>query len=179
MSRSDRTLIARARRGDARAFAELFDRHAPSVYRYSISQMRSVSDAQDVTQQTFITAWEKLDSVTLASDSFLPWLLTVSRNHARNALRARRRRADAEGSLAAQAHSVPGADVAADERLALAAVLRRLRSLPHDDQRLVRLCLIEGMTYEDAGREIGIPRATAAKRVQRIRARLSRRDGRL
>ncbi len=76
-------------RRDQRAFAPLFDRHGDAVFRYTFTLTRNADPAQDLLQESFITAWKKLADIRLVGDSMLPWLLVACRNHNANRQRSR------------------------------------------------------------------------------------------
>ena len=84
----DVELIARSIARDERAFGDLFDRHSTAVYRFAYSLTHDNTEAQELVQETFITAWKKLADIRLAGDSMLPWLIVTARHHAQNRRRA-------------------------------------------------------------------------------------------
>jgi hypothetical protein len=59
---TDEELVHRARDGDPTAFDEIVERHKGAVFRAALAALRNREDAEDVTQETFITAFRKLDS---------------------------------------------------------------------------------------------------------------------
>ena len=97
----DVELIARSIARDERAFGDLFDRHSTAVYRFAYSLTHDDTEAQELVQETFVTAWKKLADIRLAGDSMLPWLIVTTRNHALN---LRRNRPAARGHADRRAH---------------------------------------------------------------------------
>lgn len=81
-------VIERARSGDRAAFAELYDEHVDSVYRYLLYRVREPSDAEDLTSEVFTRAFANIHRYRWQGKSFLAWLYTI----ARNAVTDRRRR---------------------------------------------------------------------------------------
>jgi len=81
-------VIARAKSGDRVAFAELYDRHIDSVYRYLLYRVREPSDAEDLASEVFTRAFANIHRYRWQGKSFLAWLYTI----ARNAVTDRRRR---------------------------------------------------------------------------------------
>lgn len=154
---------------DARSFETFYDRYAPAVARFAWSVSPTPEAAQEVLQETFLTAWSKRRSVRLVDGSALPWLLTTCRNHARNHARRERRWRDLlelrEESLAAD--PVDG-DAASDLRWALEAVA----GLPDGERAVTELCLLRGLTYREAADRLDLSEAAVGKRLQRARTRL-------
>jgi RNA polymerase sigma-70 factor (ECF subfamily) len=79
-SRDDDALAASAR-GDRRAYAELYRRHAPAVYRYMLVKVGHLQDAQDLTAQTFLAGLENISSYR-GRGRFAAWLFGIARRKA-------------------------------------------------------------------------------------------------
>ena len=129
--------------------------------------------AQELVQETFLTAWRRSRSIRLVDGSALPWLLTTCRNHARNGARKERKWRDLlelrEESIAADRSAGEAAD---DLRWALEAV----DGLPDGERLVCQLCLLDGLTYREAAERLGVSEAAVGKRLQRARARLREED---
>lgn len=168
---TDRELLQRAARGDRLAFGRLYDRHVRPVYWQAYGVVRDDREAEDVTQEVFVTTWKKIRTITLVDDSVLPWLLVTARFTALNARRSRlRRRADLELD-----DRLPADDVVEDEveaGLVRAEIDRATAALSDVDRRLYDLCVAGDHTYEMAARELGVSHAVVRNRLSRLRARL-------
>jgi RNA polymerase sigma factor (sigma-70 family) len=171
----DVELIARSIARDPRAFGDLFDRHATAVYRFAYSLTHDTTEAQELVQETFVTAWKKLADIRLVGDSMLPWLIVATRLHAQNL----RRRQHRSATLPLDEHILNhGAEAVHADQLAhrdeLAWVFEAVRELGETDQRIVELCLYEGRSYKEAALQLGLSVAGVTKRVERTRAKLRR-----
>jgi RNA polymerase sigma-70 factor (ECF subfamily) len=163
-SATDGELIARAH-SDRGAFSALFARHSKAVYLFAWGVTRDELDAQDITQETFVTAWGKLAEIRIVEASALPWLLVTTRNLLRNHSRKQRTTLQLDESLA-----TGGETNAAARREELQWVMHSISQLGGIDQRICQLCLIEGYGYADAARQLGLTTSAVAKRVERVRA---------
>lgn len=155
--------------GDERTFEAFYDLYAPAVARFAWTVSPSAEAAQDILQETFLTAWNRRGSIRIVAGSSLPWLLTTCRNHARNHARRERRWNELlelrEESIVAD----PGdGAAAADLRWALEAIA----GLPEGERKVCELCLLQGLTYGEAAEALGLSGAAVGKRLQRARARL-------
>jgi RNA polymerase sigma-70 factor (ECF subfamily) len=171
----DVELIARSIARDARAFGELFDRHSTAVYRFAYGLTHDTTEAQELVQETFVTAWKKLADIRLVGDSMLPWLIVVTRLHAQNLRRRRHRTATLpldEHILNRRAEAATADDLA--HRDELDWVFAAVRELGETDQRIVELCLYEGRSYKEAALQLGLSVTGVTKRVERTRAKLRR-----
>lgn len=85
----DFVLVAKVRDGDRKAFSELVRKHQKGVLRLAVRFMKDMDAAEDVAQETFIKAFEKISSFE-GRASFKSWLFQIAVNTARNKLRERR-----------------------------------------------------------------------------------------
>ena len=88
----DATLVDRARRGHSEAFAVLVRRHFRKAYTVALALLSNGMDADDVCQDAFLKALERLDDCR-EPDKFAAWLLQIVRNRAHNFRDYRRVRA--------------------------------------------------------------------------------------
>ncbi|GGH47553.1 RNA polymerase sigma factor [Microbacterium album] len=164
----DAELLERSGNGDELAFQALFDRHAAAVMRYAWALAATREDAQDLVQETFLTAWRRAGAIRLVGASALPWLLTTCLNHSRN-LKRRRARHDAlplPDEFRGDVRKAEAEDLAKER---LRWVLDAIDGLSEPDRTLCRLCLIEGRSYKEAAATLGTTSGAVAKRIQRVR----------
>ena len=173
MQTSDQRWVAQAAKGDESAFRELYRAYARPVYWIAHGIVGAAADAEDVTQETFVTAWRKLPGFELQGDSILPWLATICRFQAANRLRQRRRdqanTADAVDETLPSTVSVEEQVITADLAERIAAEVGTLSDL---DRAIFRLCAAEGYAYQAAAEELGVSHAIVRNRLSRVRTRL-------
>ncbi len=151
----DSELVERARDGDESALGALVRRHQDAAFRVAVSVTRNEETALDVVQDAFLKAFRGLDGFR-GDASFRTWLLTITANEARGALRkAKRLRETALDDVA---------PVVSDRRdPAESAVLedesRRAREmlaqLPEKQRLSVSLRIDEGLSFREIGEVIG------------------------
>ncbi|MFJ2541941.1 RNA polymerase sigma factor [Microbacterium sp. NPDC087589] len=170
---SDQRVAAQAAAGDESAFRELYRSYVRPVYWIAHGMLGSPADAEDVTQETFVTAWRKLPGFELQGDSILPWLATICRFQAANRLRQRGRdqahTADAVDDALPSTISVEEQVITADLAERIAAEVGTLSDL---DRAIFRLCAAEGYAYQAAAEELGVSHAIVRNRLSRVRTRL-------
>jgi RNA polymerase sigma factor (sigma-70 family) len=168
----DVELLARAQEGDRLAFADLYDRHVRPVYWQAYSVLHDASEAEEVTQDVFVTAWRKIRAITPVEGSLLPWLLVTARYTALNAYRrASRRRGDAlDDDVLKEADSPVEREIEAAQ--VRAEIDKAVAALTEKDRRLYELCVEGDRTYEQAARELGVSHAVVRNRLHRLRTRL-------
>ena len=89
-SRSD-TALVKAAQANPGAFAPLYRRHLPVIYRYLRARVPSDDEAADLTQQVFLRALEALPSYQHRGLPFIAWLLRIARNTSIDVSRRQRR----------------------------------------------------------------------------------------
>ena len=77
---NDQDLIRKAQRGDTLAFGELYECHAPAIFRYLFAHLDSQMDAEDLTGEVFLKAWQSLPKYNERGVPFLAFLFRVARN---------------------------------------------------------------------------------------------------
>lgn len=170
---SDAALLARARHGDTAAFGVLFDRHVTAVYWQAHQVVGDATEAEDVTQDTFVTAWRRRDDITIVDRSMLPWLMVTARY---TALNAGRKRARLRSVTLEQEPSDPSPEPAevVDAAHVAAAIEAAVARLSPVDRRLFELCVDGDLSYDQAAAELGVTHGAVRNRVSRLRARLRR-----
>ena len=174
---TDAGLWAATLLGDLSAFDALYDRHADAVHRLLVRRVGQ-QDAPDLTAEVFARAWAHRDRIRLAESGGLrPWLLGTALNVAR----AHGERAASAGRLAhrlAGQGSPPQDPIAdaidrLDDAVALPHARAALASLSVDDQEVLLLCVLEGLTPTDAALALGQRPSSVRSRLTRARRRLA------
>ncbi len=169
MEQSDEELYRLMRRGNQRAFATLYERREPALYRYALHMSGSQSVAEEVAHEVFV----RLIGPHLHFDESRGSLEAYLFGVARNLIRAIRRQGSTQEQVEQTAeHDILG-DMIKDETTA--ALYRALDELPDGYRDAVVLCDLEERSYEDAARIMGCPVGTVRSRLHRARALLATR----
>ena len=80
MLEDEQKLITRAKGGEAEAFGSLYDYYMPRIYRFILIKVSYREEAEDLTHQTFLKAWERIDQFTFQGYPFSSWLYRIARN---------------------------------------------------------------------------------------------------
>jgi RNA polymerase sigma factor (sigma-70 family) len=166
---TDRELLRRfARDKDEAAFAALVHRHGPMVLGVCRRVLGNSADAEDACQATFLVLARK--AAAGWQPSVASWLYVTARRVALNARTARSRRAKHEGRARAKPPTNPLAEITGEELLAI--LDEELGRLTQRYRAPVVLCCLEGLTRDEAARQLGIPAATLKGQLERGRRRL-------
>ncbi|MGE5130680.1 MAG: RNA polymerase sigma factor RpoE [Sphingomonadaceae bacterium] len=180
----DRELVARAQRGDKRAFELLVEKYQRKLARLLSRFVRDPSEVEDVTQEAFIKAYRALPGFR-GDSAFYTWLYRIGINTAKNYLMALGRRAPTSTEVEAEeAEGFEEADQLRDintpESVLLsneigATVNATIAELPEELRTAIQLREIEGMSYEDIARIMDCPIGTVRSRIFRAREAIAER----
>ncbi len=165
----ERELISRVRAGEAAAERALYDAHVDRVYRLTYRLAGDDELARDFTQETFIRAFDRLD--TFRGESRLStWLHAIATTVALNGLRKVKRFRTRETVLEA------ADSVASTARSAEPDLKTRLRdaidALPRKYRAVVVMHDVEGYTHEEIAAALGVEVGTSKAQLSRARAKL-------
>jgi RNA polymerase sigma-70 factor (ECF subfamily) len=165
---ADADLVARCRRGDQEAWAELVNRFSRYVYAIAVRVYRLPEpDAEDVFQEVFTRTWQHLDE--LRDDTALrPWIATATRRLCVDRLRAGAREAPAADELLELEGTSDELD-GIDEAL---AVHEALKQLPEHCAEILDRFFARDESYRAIGEALDIPPGTIASRISRCLRKL-------
>ncbi len=166
-----------AARGDDRAFGHIVAACQNPVTAIALAIVRDVPASEDIAQEAFLSAWQNLKRLQNPS-SFMPWLRQITRNLARDHLRARQRAprqvADADAAIqsaieaAADPQPNPFEHLLAVEQQQVANEL--ISALPADSRETLLLFYREGQSSQQVADLLGMSDAAVRKRLSRARA---------
>ena len=183
----DKELVVRAKAGALDAFEALANRYEQRVYSLALRMLRHEQDAEDVTQQTFLSALENLNGFR-GDASFATWLLRIATHAALKVIR-KRKGLDTISLEAATEETdsygtIPHPEYIADWRQSPEELVRK-----HEIQRLLDDALakldekhrlvfllrdVEGLSVKEAAEALGLSEANT--KVRFLRARLQLRE---
>lgn len=176
-------LVVAARGGDRRAFEAIAAIYKDKIYNYVSRMLRDPSEAQDVTQETFLRAYEALGAFRGAS-SFQTWLYRIASNLAIDAARGRTRRNNHtvsfdepldtdEGELGWQmSSSAPGPEEDAFSAEMRQTVQEAIVELSPKLRPVLILYDLQDMSYQEIAQILGCPLGTVKSRLFNARNQL-------
>jgi RNA polymerase sigma-70 factor (ECF subfamily) len=173
----DQRLVERVQRGDKQAFNLLVTKYQHKVMNLVNRYVNNPSDAADVVQDVFISAYRFLPSFRNDS-AFYTWLFRIAVNTAKNYLvSSHRRPVGVDVDIDDAEHYDTGdalQDIASPEGLLSSeqvhkTVMDTLQELPEDLRTVITLREIEGLSYDEIADVIGAPVGTVRSRIFRAR----------
>jgi RNA polymerase sigma-70 factor (ECF subfamily) len=155
MSRKDEAqLVRRAKQGDQAAFAEIYTRHHDAVYTYLYYRVNDAQIAEDLAGEVFLRLVAKMGKFTYRGRPILAWLYTI----ARNLLIDHQRKQAQSGTLGLEEDWVtsdPSPPEVAERGLTRECLIRSLKHLTEDQQRVILHKLIEGRSNAEVADLLG------------------------
>jgi RNA polymerase sigma-70 factor, ECF subfamily len=185
---SDDELVARARTGDVAAFEELVGRHEEKIYRLAMRFTRNETDAAEILQETFLSAWRNLDGFQ-GKSQFASWLYRVAVNAALMLLRSQKRHPQVAvedvtpevlGEAAKDASPGLGAGTdwsrRPDDQFQSEELRRQIQSavdqLPESQRSVFLMRDVDGLSTEETAELLGVSLPTVKTRLHRARLTL-------
>ena len=177
----DRKLVRAAQKGDPAAFRTLVERYQRRVYQLAVGMLKDSDEAMDVAQETFVRVHKYLPSFK-GDSSFFTWTYRIAMNLCLDAQRKKGRveRVDlAEGDEAEieAAMDPPSNALAGPQRAALNSELKgkmeeALASLSENHRSILLLRELEGLSYEELAKVLGIRKGTVMSRLFHARLKM-------
>ncbi len=172
-----KALVERASLGDERAFADLVREFQRGVWRFILMWVHNASDAEELTQETFIVAWRSLPHFR-GESAFSTWLLgialNIARNHHNRSPSRREVELPDEGGLDALLPQDDDPSDLLERKEVLMALSRAISELPDELRAVVILVRLEELSLEETAATLRVPLGTVKSRLSRARERLTR-----
>lgn len=172
--------MRRVLEGDVNAFEDLVTEHEKGVYAIAQRMTGNAEDAADMTQETFIKAYNSLSSFR-GDSKFSVWLYRIATNVCLDFLRSRSRKPTVSLSVEDDDGEETQMDIADESQspeqllergLTRDAVRRGLKSLSPEYRQILLLREIQGLSYEEIAEALALEVGTVKSRIFRARKRL-------
>jgi RNA polymerase sigma-70 factor (ECF subfamily) len=173
---TEEELVARARGGDADAYAELVRSHQDLAFRTAMLITRNAADAEDAAQDAFVKAWRAMPRFR-PGEPLRPWLLTIVANEARNRRRSAGRREGLFLRAAGEERLSDGGAASSPDAALLAGevrgdLLEALAALREEDQLVLGCRFLLDLSEAETAAALGVRPGTVKSRSSRALARL-------
>jgi RNA polymerase sigma-70 factor (ECF subfamily) len=169
LSGADERSLVQAACRDRRQFDALYERYIERIFNYLYSRLGNVQDAEDVTSQTFLAAYEALGRYR-QDGYFSAWLFTIARNKAMDYYRKKKHLTDVQISEEISTDTDPLGGVIVSEQNQM---LRKLiDQLPEEEKELLRLRFLAELSFASIAQMLQRSEAAVKKSTYRVLARL-------
>ena len=172
MYTEDGHIIGKCLNGELAAFGLLVDKYKSSVYALAYTKLRNFHDAEDITQEVFFKAYQKLSTLK-RWDNFLAWLFSITVNSCKDFLKSRARRPDQDyiEDQNTMLWDAPSIDAYRSESAA-ASIREAIDELPEIYRQTLTLYYLGGLNSTEIARFLGTSANTVNQRLMRARTKL-------
>ncbi len=180
----DRALVRTAQKGDAAAFRTLVERYQRRIYQLALGMMKDPDEAMDIVQETFVRVHRYLPSFK-GDSSFFTWTYRIATNLCLDASRKKNRTErvgldgldDSHEAELEAGMDPPSAALAGPQRAALNQELKgkldeALAGLSENHRAILLLREVEGLSYEELAKVLGIRKGTVMSRLFHARLKM-------
>ena len=182
MKNNDAQLIQRVLSGDDTAFSVLVRKYQKSVHALAWRKIGDFHIAEDITQETFLQAYQKLSTLK-KPQRFASWLYVIAANYCKIWLRKKRLSTQSlENTSSAELEKVTYSGYVIEENERTTAETQRevvkklLAKLQESDRTVITLHYLGGMTYEEISEFLGVSVAAIKSRLHRARQHLKKEE---
>jgi RNA polymerase sigma-70 factor, ECF subfamily len=186
MSRWERLLVRKLRERDEKAFREIVETYGDRVYNLIYRMLGNREEAEDVSQEVFITVFKSIDSFR-GDSKFSTWLYRIAVNHCKNRIKYLARRHDRDQSeydeealrdQAVGTTTAPNPSPRPDKQLEgveLEQIMQRCIAQLEEEHRLVIVLRdVEDLSYDEICAITNLPTGTVKSRLHRARLALKK-----
>lgn len=175
---SETDVMKRLRDGDIEALATAYRRWGALVHTAALRSLRNHHDAEDVTQQVFVSAWRSRESLRPGAGSLPGWLVTITRRRCADLYEARAREQRGQDAVAEEVRTALGAT--GEDLADRIVVAQELELLGDPRARILRMAVVEGRSHSEIAALMEMPLGTVKSHVRRglvhLRSRLEEAD---
>lgn len=168
MTDGEKQIIESAIRGESEAFGLLYDKYQPQIYRFIYLKVGHREEAEDLTHQVFMSAWQHIHKYEIRSFPFTSWLYRIARNQVIDYYRAYKGNKEQDLESVAELKSDPMIEVAIDTSLAFQKVQKSLVKLNPDYQDILIMKYTEELSLKEIAAALG--KSVGAVKVAQHRA---------
>jgi RNA polymerase sigma-70 factor, ECF subfamily len=168
-SLADEDVMQLVRRGDARAFEIIYERHSAAAFSLAYRMMGTRSRAEDVTQDAFLSLWRSGARYDRARGSVRTWVLGIVHHRAIDALRratVQDRGKTGDEGIEERFEARERTDVEAARREEAGTVRSAMRTLPSDQCQVIELAYFGGFTHTEIAAMLDAPVGTIKGRMR-------------
>ena len=159
----EQDLIRRARRGDIKAFSQLYARIYKDLYKFALYMTRHTQDAEDAVSEAVLAAYENLSNLR-KEDSFRSWMFTILNNCCKKMLLRSRKEAD---RLDESTHARIGGNPCEPDYAQWHDVRRAFDELDEEERMIVAFSVFGGYRSEEIAQMLDRNAATVRSRKSR------------
>jgi len=143
------SLIKQAQKGGKEAYGQLYDHYVAPIYRFVLVKVTDKEEAQDLTHEVFLSAWQNLKNYKHQGFPFSSWLYQIARNKVIDHYRTKKDHSDIYEIDESFVKVAAAVDTNLDIRLVMEQVKTALHQLSDEQQDVIMMKFIEDLSNEE------------------------------
>jgi RNA polymerase sigma-70 factor (ECF subfamily) len=148
-------LIQASIEGDGKAFETLYVRYMDAIYRYIFFRVGDELQAEDLTEETFVRAWEALPKYKQRKYPFSSWLYRIAHNLVIDHYRRKKPVPISDGLMRTYSDPVEPMDRMLDRKQEIRLLVKAVQQLKELEKEIVLLRFVEGLSHEEISAMVG------------------------
>lgn len=168
MKDEEKLLIQKAIDGDSASFGKLYDIHLPKIYRFVFLKVGRKQDAEDISQQVFVSAWQNMSTYEFKGFPFSSWLYRIAGNAVIDYYRTAKPAISIDQVPEEFFSENSGEETKVDTAISIRLIRTALTKLEHDQQSVILMKFVEDFSNKEIAEALG--KTEGAVRVIQHRA---------
>lgn len=148
-------IIERAIRGEASAFGLLYDQYEPKIYRFILLRTSRREEAEDLTHQVFLNAWQRIGAYRSEGHPFGSWLYRIARNLVIDHYRTKKNQVSLDEVDPEIFSFAPAHEETMDRKMLFAKVTKAMLTLKQEHQDVLIMRFVEELSHKEIAETLG------------------------
>mgnify|MGYP001620193080 FL=1 len=155
MLEDEQNLVKKAQDGEVKAFGSLYDHYLPKIYRFVLLKVSHREEAEDLTHQAFLKAWENIEQYDFRGYSFGSWLYRIARNVTVDYYRSARLEVSVEDVSEVHLAKDNSLEESVERSLEWQGLVESIKKLKEVEQDVIVMRFVEDLPLKDIAEAIG------------------------
>lgn len=173
IAKGESQLIQRAKEGEKQAFGALYDHYGPRIYRFAFLKTGTREEAEDITHQVFLKAFESISSYEDMGYPFSSWLYQIARNRITDFYRTAKHDISLENADPEYFIGTASVSDMLETKMEVGKVTEALKSLKPEHQDVVIMRFVEELSLKETAevlqKSVGAVKLIQHRAVQELR----------
>jgi RNA polymerase sigma-70 factor (ECF subfamily) len=166
MLEGEKEIIEKAKNGEKEAFGLLYDYYHSRIYRFIFLKVSNKQDAEDITHQVFLSAWQNIKNYESQGFPFSSWLYRISRNAVIDFYRRKKNEIPLE-----EVSNVLNDELKIDKidlKIQMEKVMKALKKLKPEYQDIIIMRFVDDLSIKEAAK--ALDKSEGAVKIMQHRA---------
>jgi len=155
MLEDEQKLVKKAQNGEVKAFGSLYDHYLPKIYRFVLLKVSHREEAEDLTHQAFLRAWENIEQYDFRGYSFGSWLYRIARNITVDYYRGARVEVSVEDISEVYLSKDNSLEEDVERSMEWQELAKSIKKLKEIEQDVIIMRFVEDLPLKDTAKAVG------------------------